>query len=96
MDTVMHHNFEELIDNVYQTHCLAKFNAISSKDIVIWRTVSAKLEIVSPESQMSNNQCNIIRGTVTRELPEDYPIPAEVLLSRLSFFHFLEIMRIKG
>jgi predicted nuclease of restriction endonuclease-like (RecB) superfamily len=30
---------------------------------------------------------------VTPELPEEYPIPSEVLLSRLSFSHFLEIIR---
>ena len=89
----------------------------TSKDIPIWRTLSAKLEktltipiqqTATVELQTAYNQENIIqqsvtvelkenlpliRGSLTPELEEEYPIPAKILLSRLSFSHFLEIMR---
>jgi hypothetical protein len=82
----------------------------TSKDIPIRRTLSAKLEEMYTELQMANNQENtirqtlsvelqttdnqddVIRGSVTREIEEEYPIPSKLLLSRLSFSHFLEIM----
>ena len=54
---------------------------------------------LSCELQISENQDNIIRGTVSRELTpsvefaEEYPIPPDVLLSRLNFSHFLEIIK---
>ena len=48
---------------------------------------------LTPELKMSDNQDNVIRGTLTPELQEEYPIPSEMLLSRLSFSHFLEIIR---
>ena len=162
MKTVKYHNFEELIDNVYQTHCLLQQNAQKAVNINLtirnWligcyivefeqngddrakygtrlleemaKSVKTKgikgldtqslracrtfyflypqfLKIagqkinnrkqirgsLSRELQMEDNQEYAIRGTVSRELPEDYPIPSEVLLSRLSFSHFLEIIR---
>ena len=34
-----------------------------------------------------------IRGSVTPELPEEHPISPETLLSRLSFTHFIELLR---
>jgi predicted nuclease of restriction endonuclease-like (RecB) superfamily len=48
---------------------------------------------VTRELQVVESQQNTIRGTLSRELEEDYPIPSKILLSRLSFSHFLEIMR---
>ncbi|MDR1022955.1 MAG: PDDEXK nuclease domain-containing protein [Prevotellaceae bacterium] len=45
------------------------------------------------ESQIIKNQQNEICGSATRELPEEYPIPSETLLSRLSFTHFVELLR---
>ena len=53
-------------------------------DLQIRQTVSAELQKSFPIP---------IRGSVSRELPEEYPIPSETLLSRLSFSHFLEIIR---
>jgi len=180
MEVVKHNNFEELIDNVYQTHSLLQQNAqkainlnltirnwligcyivefeqngedrakygtrllvemaksIKAKGIKgldvrtlrscrifynsypqIRQTVFAELQkklsvpirgSVTPELQIANNQTDTIRGTVspeleknflmpirgsvTRELEEEYPIPSKILLSRLSFSHFLEIIR---
>jgi predicted nuclease of restriction endonuclease-like (RecB) superfamily len=62
---------------------LQRIIPFSPNKIEIRQTVSAKLQI----SQIP------IRGSATPELPEEYPIPAETLLSRLSFSHFLEIIR---
>ena len=58
--------------------------ATVSNDFQIRQTASAELQKSLPMT---------IRGSLTRELPEDYPIPSETLLSRLSFSHFLEIIR---
>ncbi len=174
MEIAKKNNFNELIDNVYQTHCLLQLNAQKAvnmnlsirnwligcyivefeqngedrakygshlleemaKDVKIKglkgldlrtlrscrifyntypqirQTVTVELQkffsmpirgTLSPEFQVSVNQMNTIRGTlspeliiqqiVSSEIPEEYPIPSETLLSRLSFSHFLEIMR---
>ena len=171
MEVVKHNNFEELIDNVYQTHSLLQQNAqkainlnltirnwligcyivefeqngedrakygtrllaemaksIKAKGIKgldaqslrscrtfystypqIWQTVTEKLEQVDFDivKKTSSKDFQIrqtliaeiqkslisIRGSVTRELEEEYPIPSKTLLSRLSFTHFVEIMR---
>jgi len=82
-------------------------------ELPIRQTVSVELQTtenqeniirgsLSRELQTTENQVNVIRGAVTRELPirqsatvelaEEYPIPSDVLLSRLSFSHFLEII----
>lgn len=53
---------------------------ISSKEIEIWRSATAELEI---------------QQSATVELPETYPISNEVLLSRLSYTHFVELLRAK-
>ncbi|MDR1416331.1 MAG: PDDEXK nuclease domain-containing protein, partial [Prevotellaceae bacterium] len=45
------------------------------------------------ELQAIGNQITTIRGSLTRELTEEYPIPSETLLSRLSFTHFVELLR---
>ena len=47
---------------------------------------------VSPELQVSEKQEEGIRGTLSRELEEEYPIPSKMLLSRLSFSHFVELI----
>jgi predicted nuclease of restriction endonuclease-like (RecB) superfamily len=198
MEIVKHNNFDELIDNVYQTHCLLQQNALkainlnltirnwligcyivefeqngedrakygtrlleemakrvkakgvkglnrralqscrlfyvsypqiwrsvtaklqqidiekiklsTSKDIPIWRTVSAKFQhddIVDVKSKKTKDIS--IRGTLSAKLmeslptqiwgslppesQEEYPITPEVLLSRLSFSHFVELIR---
>ena len=57
---------------------------LSFSDLQIRQTVSAELQAPFPIP---------IRGSLTRELPEEYPIPSNTLLSRLSFSHFLEIIR---
>ena len=192
MVLIKKNNFEELIDNVYQTHCYLQLDAqkavnqnlttrnwligyyivefeqggedrakygtrlleemakrIKGKGIKglnlralrncrmfyatypqIRQTVSAELQRIenarltpfriekstirqtlTPEFQTSNNKKDIIQGTVscefekaflssiqqlpTVELEEEYPIPNKVLLSRLSFSHFIELLRAK-
>jgi len=44
-------------------------------------------------AELKSSLLKPIRGTVTPELSTEYPIPPEILLSRLSFSHFLEIIR---
>ena len=43
--------------------------------------------------ELAAEEFSPIRGTLSPELEEEYPIPSKILLSRLSFSHFLEIMR---
>jgi predicted nuclease of restriction endonuclease-like (RecB) superfamily len=164
MEIVKQNNFDKLIDNVYQTHCVLQQNAqkavnqnltirnwlvgcyiveyeqhgedkakygarlleemakrvkakgIKGLDAQSLRTcrtfyvvypqffqiVSEKIQNLSYEQirgsltrelQMSENQSNTIRGAVTRESMEDYPITSDLLLSRLSFTHFVELLR---
>jgi predicted nuclease of restriction endonuclease-like (RecB) superfamily len=159
-----HNNFEELIDSVYQTHCLLQQNTqkainlnltirnwligcyivefeqngedrakygvrlleemakilkvkrIKGLDVrtlrscrifyhaypQIRQTVFAELHkklpipirgSVTPELEIADNQTGIIRRSLTPELPEEYPIPSKLLLSRLSFTHFVELIR---
>jgi predicted nuclease of restriction endonuclease-like (RecB) superfamily len=172
--------FEELIDNVYQTHCLLRQNAqkaininltvrnwligcyiveyeqnggdrakygtrlleemaknVKAKGVKglnsralrncrffyvaypqIWRSVTAELQkklsmpirgsltpeleenlpllirrTLSAEFQTTDSQEITIRRSLTAELQEEYPIPSDVLLSRLSFTHFIELIR---
>jgi hypothetical protein len=49
--------------------------------------------LVTRELQTAENQENIFCGSLTRELSEEHPIPSETLLSRLSFTHFVELLR---
>ena len=164
MEIVKHNNFEDLIDNVYQTHCLLQESAqkVVNQNLTIrnWligfyivefeqngedrakygtrlleemaKNLKAKkvkgldaqslrtcriFYFVYPQFseitfnkiqnlncmpirgsltfklQMNDNQEDKIRGSLTRELEKEYPIPSEVLLSRLSFTHFIEIIR---
>jgi len=164
MEVVKQNNFENLIDNVYQTHCLLQENAQKAvnQNLTIrnWligfyivefeqngedrakygtrlleemaKNLKAKKmkgldaqslracrifyfvypqfsEIsfqkiqnlnripirgsVTRKLQMKDNQENKIRGSLTRELEKEHPIPSEVLLSRLSFTHFIELIR---
>jgi len=166
MDIVKQNNFEELIDNVYQTHCILQQNALKAININLtirnWligcyivkfeqngedrakygtrlleemaKMVKAKgikgLDIrtlrscrtffnVYPQirqtvyAELQKKIPISIRGSVPPELRQDfpipiresvppeleiadnqnYPIPTEVLLSRLSFTHFLELIR---
>jgi predicted nuclease of restriction endonuclease-like (RecB) superfamily len=64
--------------------------------------VTAKLEeelpipirgSVTPELQVTDNKESEIRQTVSAKLEEEYPIPSKLLLSRLSFSHFVELIR---
>jgi predicted nuclease of restriction endonuclease-like (RecB) superfamily len=48
---------------------------------------------LTPELQTEHNQEDAIRGSVTPELEEEYPIPSKMLLTRLSFTHFVELIR---
>jgi predicted nuclease of restriction endonuclease-like (RecB) superfamily len=54
--------------------------SIPTKEVEIWRSATAELQIQQSE---------------TAKLLEAYPIPNEVLLSRLSYTHFVELMRAK-
>ena len=65
----------------------------------IWRSATAK-------SQISDNQVDIIQptlsdelqpiwGSMTPKLEEDYPLSSYQLLSRLSFTHFVELIRVE-
>ena len=186
MKLMQQSNFDKLIDNVYQTHCLLQQTAqkavnlnltirnwligcyivefeqngkdraqygtrlleemakkIKVKGIKglnsralqscrffyisypqIWRSATAKLQQVdfeniisshateiqirrsaTAELQTAENQDDVIRGLLSRELQiqqsptveftEEYPIPNELLLSRLSYTHFVELLRAK-
>jgi predicted nuclease of restriction endonuclease-like (RecB) superfamily len=68
----------------------------SSKELPIRRSLTAKLQQPDSENvtKTSGNEPPI-RGTVSAELQsqEEYPIAPEILLSRLSFTHFLELLR---
>ena len=151
------HNFDELIDNVYQTHCLLQQTAQKAvnlnltvrnwlighyivefeqngKDRAQYGTsllneIAKQIkdrgikglneralrncrtfytfypqirQTVSAELQTAENQVNVICESLSRELQiqqtlpvkstEEYPIPSNILLSRLSFSHFLEII----
>jgi predicted nuclease of restriction endonuclease-like (RecB) superfamily len=155
MSPVRKNNFDELIDNVYQTHCLLQENAAKAvnfnltvrnwlvgcyiveyeqngedrakygnklidemakslkykglkgfspmalrTDRTFYRTYPQIRQTVSVELQKSGIDINKflffsvlqIRQTSV-ELPEEYPISAEMLLSRLSFSHFIELLR---
>jgi len=165
MEIVKRNDFEGLIDNVYQVHCVLQQNAqkavnqnltirnwlvgcyvveyeqngedrakygeqlleemarrIKAKGIKglnsralrdcrtfyttypqIWRTLSAKLQHVDLTEFMEYPPDDIaIRRTLSAKLPmhqttaveiEEYPIPPELLISRLNFSHFLAILR---
>jgi predicted nuclease of restriction endonuclease-like (RecB) superfamily len=151
-------NFDKLIDNVYQTHCLLQQTAQKAVNhfLVIknWITgfyiveyeqkgedrakygerlideMSKKLKGkgLKGYSPMSLRNCRAfyrtypqiqqsvivelqnsgveiykylpfseiqIQQSATVELPEEYPIPNELLLSRLSYTHFVELLRAK-
>ena len=151
-------NFDQLIDNVYQTHCLLQQTAQKAVNhyLVIknWLTgfyiieyeqkgedrakygerlideMSKKLKSkgLKGYSQMSLRNCRSfyrtysqiqqsvivelqnsgveiykqlpfsdiqIQQSATVESPEEYPIPIELLLSRLSYTHFVELLRAK-
>jgi predicted nuclease of restriction endonuclease-like (RecB) superfamily len=69
---------------------------LPSNSVAIWRSATAELvspnktsirELATPESK--------IQQSSTVELPEEYPISPEVLISRLSFTHFVELLRAK-
>lgn len=61
-------------------------------------TVSAKLQqLCIQQNNLLLKDDRIIRGTVSPELQaESYPIAPEVLLSRLSFSHFIELIRMEN
>jgi predicted nuclease of restriction endonuclease-like (RecB) superfamily len=65
---------------------LENIKSVTSNDFQIWRSLTAKLQ-TPPQIP--------IRGSLTRELPEEHPISSETLLSRLSFTHFVELLRKK-
>ncbi|GHT65409.1 hypothetical protein AGMMS50239_25110 [Bacteroidia bacterium] len=150
-------NFEELVNNVYQTHCILQNNAtkainlnltvrnwlvgchiveyeqngedhaqyganlleeiakrLKSKGLKglnrralntcrlfyttypqIWLTVSAKLKNDKQLSDLQTftNDSNI-RLTVSAELDKEMILPPELLLTRLTFSHFIELIRV--
>jgi len=146
MEIAKQNNFEELIDNVYQTHYLLQQNAqkainlnltirnwligcyivefeqngedrakygtrllekmakslkvkkikgLDAQSLRVCRTFySVYPQFLKIASQKIQNLNHIrIRGSVTRELQDEHPILPEVLLSRLSYTHFVEVIR---
>jgi predicted nuclease of restriction endonuclease-like (RecB) superfamily len=63
----------------------------------IWLTVSAKLELTALKSMHVLPKAGdvSIRGTLSPELRKDVMLPPEMLLSRLSFSHFLELIKVE-
>jgi predicted nuclease of restriction endonuclease-like (RecB) superfamily len=60
----------------------------------IWETVSPKLQQFDFKNIMySFGKESSIWGTVSPKLTEEYPVSTELLLSHLSFSHFLELLR---
>jgi hypothetical protein len=157
MSLIKQNNFEELINNVYQTHCILQNNAtkainlnltvrnwligchivefeqngedraqyganlleeiakrLKSKELKglhrralntcrlfyttypqIWLTLSAKLR---NDQQLSvlialTNNANI-RLTMSAKSDEEMVLPSELLLTRLTFSHFIELIRV--
>jgi hypothetical protein len=156
MSLVKKNNFDELIDNVYPTHCVLQENAtkainfnltvrnwlvgcyiveyeqngedrakygdklidemakrLKSKGLKGFVATSLRLfrtfylqypqiqQTLSVELQKSGINADKllpinalqIQPTVSVELPKAYPISTEILLSRLSFSHFIELFR---
>ncbi|MDR1552600.1 MAG: PDDEXK nuclease domain-containing protein [Prevotellaceae bacterium] len=152
-------DFEKLIDNVYQTHCILQENAAKAVNFYLtarnwfigWHIVeyeqngrdrakygnklinemakslkSKGLKGYSPMALRTNRifyrtypqiqqtlsvelqktgidinklipfQISQIQQTASVELQEEYPISAEILISRLSFSHFVELLRRKN
>ncbi|GAP72896.1 hypothetical protein SAMD00024442_5_13 [Candidatus Symbiothrix dinenymphae] len=70
------------------------FMSISSQFLSIRQTVSVELQTADFEEDTSVLTEELaIQQTLSVELQEEYPIPSELLLSRLSFSHFLELLR---
>ncbi|MDL2224001.1 PDDEXK nuclease domain-containing protein [Bacteroidales bacterium OttesenSCG-928-M06] len=155
---VKHQNFDQLIDNVYQTHCQLQLNAKKVVNINLtirnWLVgyyivefeqngedrakygenligeLASKLKakglkgfsvsalknhrtfyLLYPQisqsvisllkegksqsltGELQKQLSSPIRGTVTAESQEEYPISSETLLSQLSFTHFIELIR---
>jgi predicted nuclease of restriction endonuclease-like (RecB) superfamily len=150
MIIIQQHSFGKLIDNVYQTHCFLKLNAIKAinqnltirnwligyyivefeqngedrakygthllekmakeikskglkgldtQSLRICRTFySTYPQLAEIAFQKIENLNIAIRGLPSRELPEAqeaYPISNELLLSRLSYSHFVELLGVK-
>jgi predicted nuclease of restriction endonuclease-like (RecB) superfamily len=156
MSLIKQNNFEELVDNIYQTHCILQENAVKAVNhfIVIknWITgyyiveyeqngedrakygdylidemdkkfrnkglkgyssmslrnsrkfykmypqIQQTLSVELQQAGIKNSKLLFfndlqIQQTVSVELREEYPISPKLLISRLSFSHFLEIMR---
>ena len=157
MKPIKQQNFDQLINNVYQTHCTLQENAVKvinqnltirnwligcyiveyeqngedrakygsqlltemakelkNKEIKglrirelntcrrfyttypqIWRTVSAKLQTIENKqlTLFSKNSFEM-QGVVTKKIDDDMNLSPELLLSRLSFSHFIELISI--
>jgi predicted nuclease of restriction endonuclease-like (RecB) superfamily len=164
MEIVKRNNFEGLIDNVYQTHCLLQGNAqkavnqnltirnwligcyiiefeqngedrakygarlleemaknlkaqkikgLDAQSLRICRIFYSvypqfsefAFQIIqnqnrkqirgslTRELQTNDNQIDEIRKSATREFDKEHPIPSNILLSRLSFTHFIELIK---
>ena len=67
---------------------------LESTEIPIRRSATAKFQQAEIEKIISFPLSKIAIGQVpSTQFSEEYPIPPEMLLSRLNFSHFLEIMR---
>jgi hypothetical protein len=75
MELVKKNNFNELIDNVYQTHCLLQLNTQKAVNR-IWRTASAKLQWIDFNDFIFSFAKEIqIRQSLPAELQKFLPIP---------------------
>ena len=71
-----------------------ELQSIDSHKDIIRRSVTAELErALSPIIRRSMTSESQTGQTLSVKLQEEYPIPAEVLLNRLSFTHFVELLR---
>jgi predicted nuclease of restriction endonuclease-like (RecB) superfamily len=72
----------------------AKFKEVISQQSFLTGKPALQIrESVDPELQSPENKIDTIQQTVSAELKEEYPIPPETLLSRLTFTHFVELLR---
>jgi len=99
-------NFSVLVDNVYQTHSALQHNAqrtvninLTVRNYLIGCYIvefEQKFQIwgaVPPKLQSADNKSLTIQGSMSPELSEKYPIAPEMLLTRLTFTHFVELLR---
>ena len=77
----------------------AKFQDTDNQISVISQTVSDELQPIwgslTPKFQNIDNEMDVIQPIPSVELREEYPLSSYQLLSRLSFSHFIELIRVE-